>query len=553
MSPTVAHDTRRSYLEVAAISFVILFQELALIRWLPTQVRVVAYFPNVVLISAFLGLGVGCLLAGRRPAVELWSVGLVVTSLVAWAASRIAFTQESVTEHLWLLYHDLSMDRAPLVIDDIRLPIVAAFVLSGICFVPLGQMLASRIAALADRDRALPAYSFDLLGSLLGTCAFAFVSFLRTSPCVWFAVTFAVGLVFVARFGGRRVVAYVLCAAATIWIVQASNRALIFSPYYSLSLAEHKDSGGISILTNGSVHQAAFAIAPAPGRTSTDARRATDYLGPYLSLRKVPEKVLILGAGSGNDVATALVAGVKEIHAVEIDPEIIRLGREIHPNRPYDSPNVRVINDDARSYLNHTAEKYDLVVFGTLDSMTRLSALSSVRLDNFVYTSECLRSVRRVLRPGGGVVMYFMVEKKFVFDRLARLHLDAFGEPPIIVFRTGGPFSHYFLSGEAFAHVRSKDPVLAQRLAESLEDTEPLTDDWPFLYLQARGISAFYLSMIAMLALIACASVFGASPELRKSIRAGNVDVEMLCLGAAFLLLETKSVTEMNLAWGAPG
>ena len=53
-------------LELVLVSFIVLFQELALIRWIPTQVRVAAYFPNLVLISAFLGLGIGCLRAGRR-------------------------------------------------------------------------------------------------------------------------------------------------------------------------------------------------------------------------------------------------------------------------------------------------------------------------------------------------------------------------------------------------------------------------------------------------------------------------------------------------------
>src|SRR5262249_41995062 len=45
--------------------FAVLFQELTLIRWLPGQVRVLAYFPNLILVSAFLGLGLGCLRAHR--------------------------------------------------------------------------------------------------------------------------------------------------------------------------------------------------------------------------------------------------------------------------------------------------------------------------------------------------------------------------------------------------------------------------------------------------------------------------------------------------------
>ena len=59
MSETRPAELRRPAIELLAASFVVLFQELALIRWLPVEVRVVAYFPNLILIGAFLGLGVG--------------------------------------------------------------------------------------------------------------------------------------------------------------------------------------------------------------------------------------------------------------------------------------------------------------------------------------------------------------------------------------------------------------------------------------------------------------------------------------------------------------
>jgi hypothetical protein len=183
--------------------------------------------------------------------------------------------------------------------------------------------------------------------------------------------------------------------------------------------------------------------------------------------------------------------------------------------------------------------------------MTRLSALSSVRLDNFVYTRECLESVKRVLRPGGGVMMYFMVGSNFIFDRIAKLHYDAFGEPPIVLYAPNRLFNRVFLSGEAFAHLRTGDPSVWDPIRKALESTDSPTDDWPYLYLRAHGISSFYVTMIAILGALSAAAVFGVSKELRASIRAGRADVEMICLGAAFLLLETKSVTEMNLAWGA--
>ena len=60
-----APTPRRDAIELVAVSFVVLFVELALIRWLAAQVRVLAYFPNVVLIAAFLGLGIGSMRARK--------------------------------------------------------------------------------------------------------------------------------------------------------------------------------------------------------------------------------------------------------------------------------------------------------------------------------------------------------------------------------------------------------------------------------------------------------------------------------------------------------
>ena len=105
-----------------------------------------------------------------------------------------------------------------------------------------------------------------------------------------------------------------------------------------------------------------------------------------------PQSVLILGAGTGNDVAGALRHGAKDVDAVEIDPVILEIGRRDHPEHPYDSPRVTVYVDDARAFLKKTKKKYDLIIFGYLDSAILLSSFSSLRLDNYVYTVESFQN-----------------------------------------------------------------------------------------------------------------------------------------------------------------
>jgi SAM-dependent methyltransferase len=537
--------SRRAAAELVILSFIVLFQELALIRWFPGQVRVLAYFPNIVLISAFLGLGIGSLRAGKRSLLWLWPASLLVLQAAAALLSRVAFTSEAASEHLWLLYMDIP--NAP-VVNDVRPPLVIAFILTALSFVSLGQMVGERLHVFASGKKSLWGYVADLSGSLLGVVLFAFASFLQTFPVVWFAVFLIPGFWFFWRRGRLAAVAYAVAVVASLAIVTQTEKAQLYSPYYALS-AHRSGTGGVTILTNGSLHQYAAPLSSRRKHTRQyDATISRGYPFPYQQLQFRPEKVLVLGAGSGNDVAVALERGAARVDAVEIDPAIIKLGREMHPERPYDSPRVRIINNDARDYLRNTKEKYDLIVFGTLDSMTRLSALSNVRLDNFVYTVECLQAARERLTPRGGVALYFMVASPEIHLKLFSILHRAFGEPPLVWKTHYNLFNEIFLSGPAFDHLRRVVPMHEGIVA--LADTvERPTDDWPYLYLDQRGVSSFYLGMIAIFALLAIVGIYLAAPTM---FRAGaHFDGEMFLFGLAFLLLETKLVTQMSLVWGA--
>lgn len=524
----------------------VLFQELALIRWYATQVRVLAYFPNVVLISAFLGLGLGCLLSGRRSLLWLWPVSLLALIAAGAAASRIAFTQESVSEHLWLFYFGFPKDA--IVVNGVRIPIVITFILTAVSFLAPGQYVADRLRVFRERSSSLWGYAADLAGSLCGVIAFAVASMLGAFPITWFLAILVIGA-FVFIHSRRMIPLYVACALGILALVWQSERANIYSPYYAIKTIESPTS--VLVLTNGSWHQLATTV-----RRSDKPYHPTHellirgYHLPYRLLKKIPSNALIMGAGTGNDVAVALDEGVSTIDAVEIDPAILEIGKRAHPNRPYSSAGVTAINADGRSYLNSTKKKYGLIVFGTLDSLTRLSAMSNVRLDNFIYTVETFEAVKRSLTSDGGLILYFRVWPSFIDARLAAMLTRVFGYPPVVITDDYSSFNRIYLIGPAFRHLRSGsiEPELLRRITQSVEMP---TDDWPYLYLAGRGVSSFYLSLIAAFAMITVVASLLVSPDLRASVRGGNVDWGMFLFGMAFLLLETKSVTEMNLVWGA--
>ncbi len=541
-------EPARLALELALASYIALFQELALIRWLPGQVRVLAYFPNLVLLSAFLGLGLGCLRAGRRSLLPAWPLCLLALVAAHAAMGRVAFTGESVSEHLFLLYYDLPAG-APLV-RGLELPIVASFALTALTFIPLGQVVAERLSAFRLRSAALQGYSWDILGSLLGVATFALVSFTGVFPIVWFSAFLALGLVFFQRPLERLV--HLAAAASVLLIVARAERAEWYSPYYAVKVSHEEGVPGFTVLTNGSLHQRAFPIERSDeGLTRLQQWTRDGYHRPYRLLPRPPRRALVLGAGTGNDVAVLLDEGAEQVDAVEIDPVILELGRR-HPDHPYASPRVRAINTDARSFLNASHRMYDLVVFGTLDSMTRLSALSNVRLDNFMYTTDCLRAVRRHLAPDGGLVLYYMVPTRYIDLRLVGMLTEVFQEVPLVVDQNYGLFDKILMAGPAFAAQEGLQRAAAAPavLAHVETQVELPSDDWPYLYLARRGISRFYLILVGVFAALALLSVSLASEQMRRSIGSRRMDTEMFLFGLGFLLLETRSVTQMNLVWG---
>jgi hypothetical protein len=172
---------RQSAIQLPLASFIVLFQELTLIRWMSAEVRVLAYFPNVVLISAFLGLGIGSMRAGKRSLLWLWPISLVALVAATLLMNRVAFTSRSATEHLWLLYYDIP--NAP-VVNDVRPPIIAAFVFTAISFLSLGQIVGERLQDFTQAGSPLRGYAADLTGSLFGVILFTIASFTRTFPAL---------------------------------------------------------------------------------------------------------------------------------------------------------------------------------------------------------------------------------------------------------------------------------------------------------------------------------------------------------------------------------
>src|SRR5262249_55211761 len=145
------------------------------------------------------------------------------------------------------------------------------------------------------------------------------------------------------------------------------------------------------------------------------------------------DDVLIIGAGSGNDVSAALIADAKRIDAVEIEPVLNQAGRQDHPDQPFKDQRVTIHLDDGRSFVRKTDHSYDLAVYALVDSLVLHSGYSSVRLESFLFTDQAFRDIKARLKPDGMFAMYNYYRQDWVAGRIVKMARDVFGTEPLVI------------------------------------------------------------------------------------------------------------------------
>ena len=95
--------------------------------------------------------------------------------------------------------------------------------------------------------------------------------------------------------------------------------------------------------------------------------------------------------------------------------------------------NLTVHLDDGRSFVRHTEKKFDLVLYGVVDSLVLHSGYSSIRLESFLFTEQALRDIKARLKPGGVFAMYNFYRQGWVIGRLKQMAERAFGTDPLVI------------------------------------------------------------------------------------------------------------------------
>jgi spermidine synthase len=541
-----ARSTKSKVRAIVLVTMLSLLLELVLIRWLASVFPVFAFYKNFTMLACFLGLGAGYAVAEKQPCAP----ALVLPMLALFVGVITLLRYDTAGGYLifsigWLSTFDL----------PVYFLLGASFILCACICYPVGQLCGK----LLHSSSSLNAYGLNLIGSVLGVVALFVMSLYWLPPVIWFGVTGGLMLLFVLsrdRFLSAGIASFCVLLAILAWPVQPETQR-IYSPYQLLERTATGE-GLMQILSGGSYYQKVYNFAEARRGHETEADRYVRayYEFPY-NFKKAPERVAIVGSGSGNDVATALRLGAAHVDAIEIDPAIAFLGTKYHPEKPYSDPRAHLSINDARNFFRTADQKYDLIVYGVLDSHTALSHASNLRVDSYVYTREGIAEAFRLLKPGGVLTISFTLVNDALGFKLSKIlrELPGAGKPLAVrvlydyskttafIVKKGGAVT--MPDASAFASIGFTD--VSDYFSQAYPEQAVPTDDWPFFYMLERAYPVTYmiaLGIILILSYFFVRRTIGFTDPVDRSY------LPFFFLGSGFMLVETKAITELGLHLG---
>lgn len=564
-APSRQDAGKKPALELFLLSLLSLYLELFVIRWMSCDFNAFAVFTTFPLVTCFVGLGIGY--ARRSAELFKWA---------PWALLQFALTVallKMVGFHTWVFPSTGTFHASQVAAFGQDLWLYVGVFIVFLVLLLLGPFaveacLGARLGLLFDGFEPIKAYCINIAGSIAGGILFTITAFAGFTP--WQTLLPACLLLWPFLPGGRwqpwlKTALLAACVAVSVPDFNDPEVRVTWTPYQRLDVRanlsqppELAKSQGVVIGANGRFYQYALNLAPAnlsdPSLPEQFKgwlqQHSRNYNLPYMLVK--PRSVLVLGAGSGNDVAAALRNGVEHVDAVDIDKEILKLGKLNHPEHPYDSKKVTVYCDDARNFLRNCKSRYDLIVFAGLDSLAVTGRGASLRLDNWVYTRESLQDAQQLLNPHGLMYLSFCKCREWLSQRLLSTVEKATGAAPLVVLDTSNPRLQWeiFLAGPltrepGFALPQDASPFQIERLAQLPAGSRILTDDWPFLYVNPITFDITYMMVvltILLLSIIAARRILfaPAHPSLWQ----------MFFLGAGFFLLELQSIARLSLLYG---
>lgn len=398
----------RSLLAVALISAVGLAYEVLLTNLYAVTMQY--HYVFLALSVAMFGAGVGALAVQRlRPRGEAldWA-------LPAGLAALLTVTLPAL---LWLA--------------EVGWTVVLILV-SALPFVLVGGFLALVLQRFADRAPLL--YGADLLGAALGAALSPLALNGLGGPGAGMLVAAVAGLA-ALQTGVRRLwswAAAVLTVAAlglqlsTGWVGAALNMAQVrnappdktmvhvlkqpgarirsttWDAFARVDVVETDDPTRRMLFLDGGAGSYMYRWDGNPESVAS-LRETTEFLPFALG---PADRTLVIGPGGGRDVLLALLAGAREVDAVELAPGVVRA---VEAEAAYNGgltryPGVTWTVADGRNFLRSSGKQYDLIVLDLV--YTQVAGARSYALsENYIFTQEAFQDYYDHLAPGGRVAV----------------------------------------------------------------------------------------------------------------------------------------------------
>ncbi|MEK6680890.1 MAG: hypothetical protein AABY79_02880 [Nitrospirota bacterium] len=324
---------------------------------------------------------------------------------------------------------------------------------------------------------------------------------------------------------------------------------------------------------------------------------------PFLFLTEhEKENTLIIGSGGGRDVLIALMAGIKDITAVEINRELVDIVKErvgFNGGIYTKYKNVNVLIDEGRSFLRRSDHKYNSIILTLPVTKSSRSIEGYALTESFLLTSESISDYLEHLKDDGQLIV--LVHNKNMAMRLVSLALDAmkdagidnpaamrriylFGEKlPLFVLKKR-PFTEDEISLRAaemrrlgfdegilfmpYNKINSQDSLnrtlaliasgqvtMDKVIKASDKDMSPVTDDSPFFYKFEKGLPENIVSLLwfaVILSIIITFLPFILSLKSKLNLSTFKPALLFVLLGAGFMILEVSFIQRFILFLGAP-
>jgi spermidine synthase len=330
---------------------------------------------------------------------------------------------------------------------------------------------------------------------------------------------------------------------------------------------------------------------------------------PFLFLKEDERrKMLVIGPGGGKEVLIGLFSGVAEITAVEINPDFVAVVKD-HKNFNggiySDFPNVKVIVQEGRHYVEQSKENFDLIVMALPSTEQTQSIEPFAMSENYLLTVEAIRDYLNILTPEGRLIL--TVHNRLELLRLIVTTVSAFDEmgiqrndvqnhfavleskyaPTIVIKKTafskeevsrwhsvigtlprdfpavtylpyGGENStqtgvNRFLSGIV------QDRKMTQAYVENDQyNISPCRDDKPYFYDFRKGASDEYVWLSCGVGALNLLAVWLPLRVVRRKYKKGQSGAVTLplailvCIGLGFMILEVSLFQKLVLYLGSP-